>query len=272
VCLLGDVGRTGQQGAYVDADQGGRENPHRRKHRKAPAHVGRDFHRGDALIARDAPQGADLRIGHQHEMLLCRLLADGLRQRFADDEVLRHGFHRPSRLGDHEHQRARQVETGERGTNGRRIHVIEHVEARMSVALLLRELVPPWRAQGRTERDGAEGRTADPEQQDIVELTLHRRRHGERLVEQRGVAGECEKAEIVRAGVHGSMSAGKGIRRRGELLRGDAGAVGQGSGHHVGEIERKRHGHCSVSSTTSPSCAGMMPGGNSAARSAWKFS
>jgi len=131
----------------------------------------------------------------------------------------------------------REVEPGQRGADGGRIHVVEHVQAGMSTALFLRELVPPGRAQRRTQGDGPQCRPANAEQQHVVEPPPDLLRHRERLLEQRRVGGQGEKSEIVRARMHGGVRAREPLGRRGELLLGDAGAMRQRAGHHVGEIE-----------------------------------
>src|SRR5690606_40122069 len=62
--------------------------------------------------------------------------------RSADDQVLRHRLGGRARLAHDVEQRATHVEPLEERPDGRRIDVVEHVQPRIVVALLIAQLVP----------------------------------------------------------------------------------------------------------------------------------
>jgi hypothetical protein len=173
------AGRASQQRPHINANERRRQNAHRGEHGKAPSHVGRNVYRGNAFGAGDAPQSAHFGIRHKHEVLPSGVFAHGLGERLTHNEVLRHGLHRPTGLGDHQDEGARQVEPCQGGTDRRRVHVVEHVQSWMSVALRGREFIPAGRAQGRAQGNRPQRRTTNAEQQHVVKRAVHLRRDRE---------------------------------------------------------------------------------------------
>jgi len=233
---------TGEQCPRVDADEGGRQDPHRRQHAEPPADVRGNIERGNSLAAGDRPQRALLRVGDEDQAMPRALAAERGIQPAAHDEILRHRLCRPAGLGDHDEQRAMQIQSVQQRRDIRRVDVVEHVQARFPSTRLIAEEVPLRRPKCGAQRDRPECRSADAEHHDVGErrraITLAQAAHEpRRLCVQRLVVGQVEEAEHaigVQPG-HAGMRVDEAFGSAIPLGRRDASLDRRR--HHVGEVE-----------------------------------
>jgi hypothetical protein len=141
------------------------------------------------------------------------------------DEVLRHRLSGAARLGGYDEQRRRQLEAVEQRRDRHRVHVVQHVKARLLSPLLARERVPAWRQQRRAKRDGTESRTADAEDYHVFDLRpLRCRSELDALIEDVRVVRQVEEPELAAFPFprHCGLRIGEGPRGGRKLEVGDS--------------------------------------------------
>eukprot|EP00828_Plagiopyla_frontata_P046745 TRINITY_DN8419_c0_g1_i3.p1 TRINITY_DN8419_c0_g1~~TRINITY_DN8419_c0_g1_i3.p1 ORF type:complete len:513 (-),score=192.98 TRINITY_DN8419_c0_g1_i3:844-2265(-) len=201
--LAGEIGRdqradhltrAAHERVHVHAQERGRDQPHGREHGVPPAEVVGHGQRLDAELLHLAAQEA-LGLVRDQEHVLDPVVAQVLLHPLLEDEILAHGLDGAAGLGHGDHHGLVRGQLGQVGLQGVGVHVVRDPQTGAVVAglVLLRE-------ERLLERAGAQGRTADAEQEHVVEPLEERLEPGQVVPQDRAV-GHGQEGQPPRAGL-----------------------------------------------------------------------
>ena len=186
--------RAAQQLVNVDARDRRAEQADGAEHGETPAHVGRNRQRRVAEMFHDLAQFALLRVGGDDDVFDVPFGAELLDQRLAEDEELAHRLGGAARLGDHVEHGVVEIDGVEQRGDAVGVDVVGHEQSRAAPRRAI-EMIVLGMIERAVERDVAEGRPADADDDEIVAPLLDFAGENGDLVGELRVVGQLAEPE-----------------------------------------------------------------------------
>jgi len=258
----------------TDPDERRRNETHSRQHGEAAAHVGRYSERRDPFLLSDSAQVTGSGVRCHQEVARNPLAAQEPTHSLGHDQVLGHRFGSRPGLAHHVEQGAGEVQPLEEWSDRGRIDVLQHVQARIVISPLVRELVPAFAQERLGQRPSTEGGPADSQDHDILEglaQSVGKAANPGHLLTR---ARQLQEAQLSSLAALLNVLVGDAELRLEALqtLRLDA-PISEAGRQHVSEMQLEGHAQRSAGftlriSTDRPSWAGRIPAGSCADSSA----
>ena len=154
---------------HLHTHDGGRKETHRGENGEAPTHVGRNLQGRDPLILGDLAEDPSFRVRGEEEVAPSPLLPQEFRQPALHNQVLRHGLGRGPGFAHHIEEGFPQIQSVQEPAHRARVHVVQDEEAGIVVPGLVIQLIPVGSQESIPKGDGAQSRSPDPQDHDVLE-------------------------------------------------------------------------------------------------------